>query len=102
MAKYSEIVALLEYFDKKSVRPPTKRGRGKMFKDKDFDPVDYIRKEEERLDRWKKFLKDKEKLDKKDEPDKEDPKRSFQFLEWFIIGMLSYPIIGPLWHMVVK
>lgn len=96
MAKYSEVVALLEWADKKAnTKPPKSKSRG--FKQKEFDPIEYVRKEKEKVERWEKFLKDQEKINKKEEkkPESKDMTRLFFGLEWFIIGILSYPIVGP-------
>lgn len=102
MSKGFDIVALLEWAERQRTFKQTKtKGSRRPKIDKDFDPIDYIRKEEERLDRWKKFLKDKEKLDKKDEEKPKDPKKSFSFLEWYVIGALSYPLLGPLYKHLV-
>lgn len=96
MAKYSEIVALLEYFDKKTTVPKTsKKSFTQKLKNKEFDPVDYLTKERSKLERFEKYLKDYEKLTKKEDK-KDDKKRSFIGAEWYIIGLLSYPFIGYL------
>lgn len=96
MSKYSEMVALLEYFDKKSAPKPGKKRLG--FKMKEFDPIEYVRKEKEKVERWEKFLKDQAKIDKKDDDKSKDKSANLKLLtnlEWFVIGILSYPFLGP-------
>lgn len=91
MAKYSEIVALLEYFDKKTTVKPSKKSFTQKLKNKEFDPVDYLTKERNKLERFEKYLEDYKKLTKKDEK-KEDKKKQFIGIEWYVIGLCSYPV----------
>lgn len=93
MAKYGEIVALLEYFDKKSTtKPTTKKSFTQKMKNKEFDPVDYLTKERAKLERFEKYLEDHKKLSKKEDK-KEEKKRQLIGIEWYVIGLISYPII---------
>lgn len=96
MAKYSEIVALLEYFDKKTTAKPSKGRFGRKLKiDREFDPVDYLTKERAKLERFEKYLKDHEKLSKKEDK-KDEKKRQLFGIEWYVVGLISYPLIGYL------
>lgn len=96
MAKYGEIVALLEYFDKKTVKPKGRSSKVKM--NKEFDPVEYLTKERAKLERFEKYWKDQEKLNKKDDKKPEKNPLHLRGLEWFIIGILSYPFVGAAWQ----
>lgn len=96
MARNSDLVAVLEYLDRKTSFKPPKMGRktNKMPKlPTEFDVIAYVQKKEDEVERWKKFLKDKEKLDKKEEK-KDEKKRQFIGIEWYVIGLLSYPLVG--------
>lgn len=103
MSKGIDLVALLEWADRqKAFKQPKPKGFGRKTKVKEFNLVDLLRQKKEEADLLEKYLKDQEKINKKEEKKPEDPKRSFSFLEWYIIGALSYPLLGPLYHMVVK
>lgn len=100
MAKYSEIVALLEWADRKTAVQKTPKGRsfGKSKKIKSFDLVELLRQKKEETEALERFLEDQAKLKKKDEK-KEEKKATIRILvglEWYIIGVLSYPLIGYL------
>ena len=55
------------------------------------------RREKERQDNLKKKA-----MDDARKHAKEARSRLFTALEWFIIGVISYPIVGPLYNVVVK
>lgn len=98
---YGEIVALLEYFDRKtSQKPPKAKGWGKRGPKGDIDIISLIEKKKKEAELLEKFLKDQKKEEKKDE--KKSAGVVLTGLEWFIIGMFSYPIIGPLYQMAIK
>lgn len=97
MSKYGEMRALFEMaFEMASkanpkTKTPHKLGRSLKKKDLDFDPFELLQKEKERVARFEQRVKDWDKLNKKDEK-KEDKKRQFIGMEWYIIGLVSYPI----------
>lgn len=92
----SGIVTLLEYMDRKTAKPATAKAAKQLFKKKkdiDFEELpDYVRKQEEKLKTLKKFMKE---FTEEKKPEKKGMK--FSGLEWFIIGIISYPIVGPLY-----
>lgn len=92
MAKYSEMVALLEYMDRKSPQKQPKAASSKVHKIKRFDLVELLRAKKEETELLEKFLDEQTKLKKKDEK-KEEKKRQFIGIEWYIIGLLSYPVL---------
>lgn len=104
MSKYGEMRALFEMAfemaNKANVKQkiPHKLGRTLKKKDLDFDPFELLQKEKERVARFEQRVKDWDKLNKKDE--KKDEKvnraRMFHGLEWFALGVLSYPLFGYL------
>jgi hypothetical protein len=96
----SDLVAVLEYLDRKTAFKPPKSGRKtrKLVIPDEFDLISYVQKKEEEVERWKKYLKDKEKLEKKDtKPEYKGP--NLKFVEWYIIGILSYPLVGHIWQL---
>ena len=100
-----DIVALLEWADRqKTFAKPPKIGRKlKASRIPDnFDPIDYVRMRKEEVARWEKYLKDEEKLNKKDPPKPEYKGPTLRGIEWLIIGMLLYPVVGPMYHAVLK
>lgn len=99
MSKGIDIVALLEWAERQKTFKTPKAKSGRKQTMKDFDPVEYVSKRKAEVERWEKYLKDQEKLSKKEEK-KEDPKKSFSFLEWYIIGALSYPFLGPMYQYI--
>lgn len=70
MAKYGEIVALLEYMDRKKDKAP--KGFWKK-KDKPEDPIAYLNRMKAASKAFDDFIKEQEKLNKKEEK-KEDKK----------------------------
>jgi hypothetical protein len=99
----SDLVAVLEYLDRKtSFKPPKGSGRrgNKLKFSNDLDIISMIKKRKEEAEALEKFLKDQKKEEKKDE--KKSAGIVLTGLEWFIIGMFSYPIIGPLYQMAIK
>lgn len=102
MAKYSEIVALLEWVDQKSKQKTSKVKVRNPFKDprvKDIDIPAYMRKKKEELEYLEKFLKE---FNKKEE--KKDGKkiRMLTGVEWFVIGLISYPFVGPAYQAIIN
>lgn len=94
MSKNIDIVALLEYMDR--IRKPAHHPKKFHFSHKltkDTDIISLIKRKKEEAEALEKFLKDSKKEDKK--PDK---MRTFTNLEWFIIGILLYPVVGPLYQ----
>lgn len=103
MSKGIDIVALLEWADRQKAFKPPKKSFGRKPKMKEFNLVDLLRQKKEEATLLENYMKEQEKLNKKDDkPEKKDPSRTLSFLEWYIIGALSYPLLGPLYHMVVK
>lgn len=102
MAKYSDLVALLEWADRKHtpVKQPKGRSGSKKkskFNPYDFDlnnfnPFDIAREAKERAARLEQWAKDFEKMSKKEEK-KEDKKNeiNLSFFQWWIIGLMTYP-----------
>lgn len=97
MAKSSDLVAVLEYLDRKNSFPkPAPKGRfGKQKKVKEFDLVELLRKKKEETELLEKFLDEQSKLKKKEEK-KPEKVRVLMGIEWFVIGILSYPLVGYL------
>lgn len=100
MAKgsYGEIVALLEYFDKKTATPVKIKHRGGKAKTKKFDLVELLRTKKEETEMLEKFLEEQAKLKKKEDKKPEPNKIKLHGLEWFIIGILSYPFVGTVYQ----
>jgi len=100
MAKgsYGEIVALLEYFDKKNVPVKPAKRFGKGQKQKKFDLVELLRQKKEETEMLEKFLEEQAKLKKKDDKKPESKGPQLKHIEWFIIGILSYPFVGHLYQ----
>lgn len=96
MSKYSEIVALLEYVDKKNKVPKT-RLRDRYKSDIDLDLVGLLRKKHEEAKLLENFLKDQEKLNKKEEK-KEQKVRAFTFAEGMILAFMAQFVLGPLYQ----
>lgn len=96
-----DIVALLEWAERQKTFPKQKlgrkNGRAKIIIPENFDPIEYVRAEKEKVARWEKYLKDEEKLNKKEDKKPEYKGPSLRGIEWFVIGLLSYPFMGPLW-----
>lgn len=89
---YSGMVALLEYMDRKTSSQKQPKGNGrKINKIKKFDLVDMLRQKKEETELLEKFLDEQSKLKKKDDK-KEEKKRTFIGIEWYVIGVLSYPV----------
>lgn len=91
MAKTSDIVAILEWAERKSTFKQPKGSGRKTSKFKKFNLVDLLRQKEEEAEALRKYLDDQSKLKKKDDK-KEEKKRHFIGIEWYIIGLASYPI----------
>jgi len=97
---YIGIVSLLEYMDRKTGRPA--KTANKMFKGAKkinfeiSELPEIVRRRKEELDGLEKFLKE---FNKKEEK-KPDKGIKFSGLEWFIIGIISYPIVGPLYNVI--
>jgi hypothetical protein len=97
MSKYGEMRALFEMAfemaNKANTKPktPHKLGRSLKKKDLDFDPFELLQKEKERVARFEQRVKDWDKLNKK-EGKNDDKKRSFFGIEWYVIGLVSYPL----------
>lgn len=107
MSKYGEMRALFEMAfemaNKANTKPPKtahKLGRSLKKKDLDFDPFELLQKEKERVARFEQRVKDWDKLNKKEE-EKDDKKRQFLGIEWYIIGLLSYPLFAYLQTLAV-
>lgn len=102
MSKGFDIVPLLEYMDRRTAfKPPKSKGTSRKVKKKeeDFDPIEFIRREKEKVARLEKYLKDEEKINKKEEkPAEKDPSKTLSYIEWFIIGALAHPLIGMLFN----
>lgn len=104
MSKYGELRSLFELAfemaskaNAKPLKAPHKLGRSLKKKDLDFDPFELLQKEKERVARFEQRVKDWDKLQKKDDKkDEKKPTRVLYGIEWFIIGVLSYPVIGYL------
>lgn len=99
MAKsnYSDMIALLEWVDRKTTAPKAPKGRfGKVKKPKEFDLVELLRKKKEETELLEKFLDEQSKLKKKEEKKPEKGPRVLMGIEWFVIGILSYPLVGYL------
>lgn len=62
MSKYGEVVALLEYFDKKN-----KPVKSKTWRMKDEDPIAGLLKYQRMMKEFEAFQKDQEKLNKKED-----------------------------------
>jgi len=102
-SNYSDMIALLEWVDRKTQpAKPAKSRFGKAKRPKEFDLVELLRKKKEETELLEKFLEEQAKLKKKDEK-KPDVKtmRLLTGLEWFIIGVLSYPFVGMLHQLPV-
>lgn len=93
MAKYSELVALLEWADKKTKPAKVKWSRREKDKDVKLDLVQLLRKKKEEADLLEKFLKEQVKKEDK----KEHPKHSFTFAEGVILAYMAQFIIGPMY-----
>lgn len=95
-----DMITLLEYvkaFDK----APKKRF-GKTPKTPKLDLVALLREKKEEAELLEKFLKDQEKINKKEEKkDDKKPVRSLTFAEGVIIAYLAQFILGPLYQAYV-
>lgn len=98
MSKYGEMRALFEMAfemaNKANTKAPKtahKLGRSLKKKDLDFDPFELLQKEKERVARFEQRVKDWDKLNKKEDK-KEDKKRQFIGLEWYVVGLVTYPL----------
>lgn len=94
----SDLVAVLEYLDRKtSFQKPTPKGRFRKDKKvKEFDLVELLRKKKEETELLEKFLEEQAKLKKKEDKKPEKAPRVLMGIEWFVIGILSYPLVGYL------
>lgn len=94
------VVAILEYLDRKNTfKPPAPKSKGRFGKRKvkEFDLVELLRVKKEETDALERFLEEQNKLKKKEEKKEEKkPQRILIGIEWFIIGVLAYPVIGYL------
>lgn len=91
MAKTSDIVAILEWAERKSSFKQPKGSGRKTNRVKKFDLVDLLRQKKEETELLEKFLDEQAKLKKKDDK-KEEKKRQFIGIEWYVIGLISYPL----------
>ena len=92
MAKYSDMVALLEWMDKKNTKQPKTNKAFRMPKLKDMDIPELIAKKKKEVEALDAYLNE---LNRKKE---EKKGRSLTGIEWFIIGLLMYPVVGPLYN----
>lgn len=90
-----DMIALVEYM--KTFDKPAKKTRGwKKPKEEKFDLVGLLRQKKEEADLLEKFLKEQEKLNKKEEK-KEEKKHSFTFAEGVILALAAQFFIAPLY-----
>lgn len=86
-----DMIALMEYT--KGFNKPEKPKRGfRKQKEKPLDLYELLRKEEEKVTLFKKFIEDFEKTHKKDEK-KKDEKKTMGAIELFILATLASPMI---------
>lgn len=88
---YSGMVALLEYMDRKTTQKQPKGNGRKTKVSKKFDLVELLRQKRDETEMLEKFLEEQAKLKKKEEK-KEEKARQFIGLEWYAVGLISYPL----------
>jgi hypothetical protein len=89
-----DMIALMEYT--KGFSKPEKPRRFRKQKEKPLDFYELLRKEEEKVTLFKKFIEDFEKTHKKDEKKddkKKDEKKTMGAIELFILATLASPMI---------
>lgn len=96
-----DLIAVLEYAKAFKDKPEkTRRSKKRDFEITD-DPIALLRREMEKAKHIEAFLKDYEKLNKKEDDKKKDEKksmRSFTFAEGVIIAYLAQFVLGPLYQ----
>lgn len=92
-----DLITVLEYT--KAFTKPEKAKRWK--KDKDLDIITMLRKKQEEAKLIDTFLKDHEKLSKKEEKKDEKKGHAFTFAEGVILAYMAQVIIGPLYKVVL-
>lgn len=93
-----DMIALVEYM--KTFDKPQKNSRWKKPKEEKFDLVALLRQKKEEADLLEKFLKEQEKLNKKEEK-KEGKGHSFTFAEGIILAYAAQFVIGPLYKVAL-
>lgn len=94
-----DLIAVLEYA--KAFSKPEKSKRSwKKEKVKSFDLVDRLRQMKEEADLLEKFLKEQDKLNKKEDDKKKEENKAhqFTFYEGIILAYLAQMVIGPLFN----
>lgn len=94
-----DMIALVEYM--KTFDKPQKGNRWKKPKPEKFDLVALLRQKKEEADLLEKFLKEQEKLGKKEEKKEEKKGHSFTFAEGIILAYAAQFIIGPLYKVAL-
>lgn len=93
MSKYSDVVALLDYFDKKNVMKPRQRGH-RQYREDDKDPISHIIQMKRMVDEYNKIMADIEKVNKKE--DKKEPEKSWWDKQSFIQKVAILTMTVPL------
>lgn len=87
MSKYSEVVALLEWVEKKDKKEPKEK------EPKEYDIPALIRKKKEEAAVLEKLL-----IDFNNSEREKNKVRNLTGFEWFVLGILMYPVVGPLYR----
>lgn len=90
-----DMIALMEYMNTFHKAPKTKRWPKK---DPEFDIVEMLRKKQKEARFLEDFLKEQEKLNKKEDKKDEKKARAFTFAEGVILAYAAQFIIGPLYQ----
>lgn len=96
MSKGIDLVSLLEWAERQKTfkEPKTRFGRKK---EKEFDLVSLLRKKKEEAELLEKFLKDQEKINKKEDK-KEVKAHVFTFTEGLLMAFMAQYFLGPAIH----